>query len=740
MVSMAACAIGCAVPNAPADAGDALPGVGASVTQTIGADGGTLELVDNAGDTVQLEFPPGAVPDDVEFVLTQRRPRAASVIELELLPSNLIFGAPVTLRYRGAAPLDRELAWHWEAETGPTPVPTQISGESAVTQLRISGYPVAEPNGLGAADRAPARLTLTSVECAERGARLSARLREAAQSDRVSRAIQLHDELVTMKLQCAQVKQAELAADACAAYDGALARADAAVIDSVQSFRGAVIPLLAAFANVQVMTGECGSGARVDAATTANFERLIDFLRRRIDEPDFGEELLDRRLRELVEFAAECQLLFGGAQLCTRFETELYPPMLDLMRRGAFADCLSDGTALSLSQLYKLGQGVSDGRYFFQVAHFTEADLERDVSYCVEQHLHAAVFRNADTVPTENMRRTSDFDLLDSDGGPQEKGTVVVAENGSVTVSGTLRGLVCPDATVSPDELVIRIRGREIARRSLRGNVFTLDTNPLDLVIAPQLAAGADPNQEGAFDVTFNREGPACAGLFSSSFPIFTLTVRLATLSVTPAAPRLAILEKRTFSATFDDEPVSGVNWSATLGTIDARGNYTAGSTPGMFTITAAANGRTVTTTGTIEMPDMLCDVTVTHSRFTDTFVCPATLGRGAGSTMRVCGGNDTFDLRINTPTPLVANSMLSSGAVPRASQNYLISYRSPDAGSFFAEADAFRFTPITWSITVGSLGTVTDGGTALKGDLSITSSLPNIGFTDSVQVSAGCH
>lgn len=60
-------------------------------------------------------------------------------------------------------------------------------------------------------------------------------------------------------------------------------------------------------------------------------------------------------------------------------------------------------------------------------------------------------------------------------------------------------------------------------------------------------------------------------------------------LEVTPASATLQVGGTQTFSATVTGTQNQAVTWTATGGTIDALGNYTAGSTPGDFVVTATS-------------------------------------------------------------------------------------------------------------------------------------------------------
>jgi hypothetical protein len=65
----------------------------------------------------------------------------------------------------------------------------------------------------------------------------------------------------------------------------------------------------------------------------------------------------------------------------------------------------------------------------------------------------------------------------------------------------------------------------------------------------------------------------------------------LTQLDVTPSAVTLLVGDGRVFSASgldqYGDAIAASVSWTATGGTIDQSGNYTAGASPGSFSVTA---------------------------------------------------------------------------------------------------------------------------------------------------------
>jgi hypothetical protein len=121
------------------------------------------------------------------------------------------------------------------------------------------------------------------------------------------------------------------------------------------------------------------------------------------------------------------------------------------------------------------------------------------------------------------------------------------------------------------------------------------------------------PSDPKAYPFVIEVRSTSKTGLRKESTEIrkVTITVKLQGLFVTPA-PGIVLTENRLqFSATDKEGKPRKVTWKATGGSIDSDGGlYSAGKTPGVYTVTATAiDDRKITATVSVEVVEAKCPV-----------------------------------------------------------------------------------------------------------------------------------
>lgn len=578
------------------------PQVFAPVRQRLTPSGGTIS-VPSEGGTLSLEVPPGALLEDVEFLVT---PLVGG--EFSFAPTEVVLRQAATLRFAApAGGLGDASHFYWVLGGAHSFFPTQRTADvlsASVERLAPGPLPAAAGLRADADGDGAATLGRGPLDCESEKARLLAEIGASVGRGDLARAIATNDALEALRDSCVAAKIAELGAAACAGYATALSAANTATVRDEASFRQIVGPLLASAAHVAATGGDCATD--VTGPLQRTFDGLVMGLEGQIADPAFADEFLQRRLKGLLSLEAECLLLDIAPDTCEKFPSNLYPPILDLLRRQAYQDCLDDQTALSLSQLYRAGPEPRTGAVL-QSARFSYAELDDDVMFCTNPTLELRVFREAETVPEPVPELDQHLELRGQLAAPVKRIDVEIPRRGSFTLGGRVRALACPDATVASDELVFQINGADIARRPQHGNLYALDTAPLDFVLGRDLtSSGLDPRTVRAFDVRVSREGTGCGGVFEETHELFVIhvSVKDPELSISPNEVDLSRGETQQFRALLDGSPTTAVRWTANGGTVDANGLYTAPMRDGRFQITVShVDNSGLTATATVNVP-----------------------------------------------------------------------------------------------------------------------------------------
>ncbi len=172
---------------------------------------------------------------------------------------------------------------------------------------------------------------------------------------------------------------------------------------------------------------------------------------------------------------------------------------------------------------------------------------------------------------------------------PSTNTTVPIVAGDDVTLRATI---MVPGATASAAPVPA---DGDIAQIDVESGVGTISdgTDPPNTILLPIL------DSSGETEVTWDAGGPAAQTTLRVSFPspglglagvAATVTLVPQTgIAVTPGSVAVDPGGQQQFTATVVGPANEAVTWTATGGTIDADGDYTAGTTPGHFAVTATS-------------------------------------------------------------------------------------------------------------------------------------------------------
>jgi len=190
-----------------------------------------------------------------------------------------------------------------------------------------------------------------------------------------------------------------------------------------------------------------------------------------------------------------------------------------------------------------------------------------------------------------------------------------------------------------PSELLLHVGLDFIDGARASGDRMLVDITPHGTV---ELTVPADTNPDRSFAIDFTPRGDrelrldihSCGdvpgrrrlkSVCQDAFVVRGFEVRPPTITVAPGFTQQ-------FGAFLFDQPTTAVTWSATGGTVDATGRFTAGSQPGSFKVRA---------TSTVDQNVATADVTI-GSATTTTVPSPTT-----STTLPVPTGTATFNLNL---------------------------------------------------------------------------------------------
>lgn len=156
------------------------------------------------------------------------------------------------------------------------------------------------------------------------------------------------------------------------------------------------------------------------------------------------------------------------------------------------------------------------------------------------------------------------------------------------------------------------------------------------------------PTAKDAYPFLVTVESLSTTGLRANATDVRvdTVTVELEDLIVEPDPGRVRVRKQLTFSATDQDGNTVDVRWTATGGSIDEDGVYTAGNRPGRYEVTAtAADDPSRTTTVTVEVFEADCVEGLWLLRSQE-FLAQLAAATGQGATAVFRSGEYRIELR----------------------------------------------------------------------------------------------
>lgn len=496
----------------------------------LGPAGGTLGTTDG----LRLELPAGALDRPTTVSILSFTPEAGELARYRFAPAGLTLQAPATLRVPvGSLPAGARLYWQVDGET--LLLPATRDGNALVAQIRVLGF-AANGSVLEAAQglaqqrqlaerplssrevlqaTAPAGsgdLVVAVANCQRDIAQLQNRLRNANQLNNLTMATAVFNELEAVTLVCSEVSVQQLQQDACTGLGGAVALASGGTARSFEDVRVRSAALLGAMAYVQETSATCPGNLedRANALVPAVFNQFVDTLQAGIRDGSLFEDAGPREFSQLFDYEGHCQRL-GLDAVCDRFSDQIYPDLLDAMRRASFNECRQNNGTLVVSQLHAMGVHFGNNARFYDHARFSVGDVRRDMSYCTNPRVELRVFDDALDTPVEIEERRQNLQLAPALGDYRPLTITRVPREGSLLMTGVFRGQRCATGESLPADLVVRLSTIELARRTLNGNGnYDFNLQPLDLVISRLFEQTGLSTELDTFRLSFNLEGGRC--------------------------------------------------------------------------------------------------------------------------------------------------------------------------------------------------------------------------------------
>lgn len=515
-----------------------------SASATIDRAGGTLEAGSPQGGTLALTLPSDALAT-AAGVSVQGLPAEPGTIDRFAIGSGRqVLLQRATLRYTASQPLPEHAVLRWRVGAERFPLPTQRQGQVLVAQTGLLG-PASGPGARALSARArqqrqqadtePAELEVSTLDCTGAPARMVFLLDWAARVGDTAEAQRIYDELEALVDTCQLQDIAEVHQRACDALASATLAAQVLPADSYEALHGLIGRLGGTLADARAVGAPCGSES-VDGLLEAKFTQFVDFLRAEFAHPTFAQveyATARQHLRRFYDDLAICDNM-GLGSACEHLRTTLFPEFFDRLREGVYRECRDRGDALPLATMYvedlvfamrsrPLRDPADDTGPYLDLGRFSYLDLEADLSHC-RSGIAVSAF---DGVPVQRSRTELAAGAEPGSApGPIE---IEVPREGSVLIQGTVQGLLCPGGgRFGNDRLVTRVNNTQVDSRALDVDGFRLDGPPIDLAIEQTMQrAGLDPATVTRFTIEVSREGDACAGLFSGTFNLYSIVVKI---------------------------------------------------------------------------------------------------------------------------------------------------------------------------------------------------------------------
>ncbi|MEZ4320740.1 MAG: hypothetical protein R3F61_24880 [Myxococcota bacterium] len=495
---------------------------------SVGPDGGTLVATSDAGDTLTLDIPEGALSRTVEVTIT---PLAAGEDDalFRVEPAGLAFAVPATLSLTVD---DDDAGFTWidgdgrstlggTVESGvlTLPLPTLGYRTSAGSQARGEPPPLESGEGRIAGGPIDCDTVLGAIPAAYQ------KVKATGTPDDVG---QFLSGVVAIKARCDAQRIVTQIAQYCTDYQEAVITALDSPVSADDELAKVLGPLVASHAAVLSSGSDCDVST-FDSTMRTKMEQHVAALRARYAETAFGDSLethLDH-FDEVIRYEGNCQLAGIAPDSCGPLVNGLYPDVLDSLRSAAYADCRATQNPQSIAALYiddrDPGQLAERDKPFFRFARYTNAALEEDVLQCASM-LELTVTDDARTVPDHLPEQARTLGGGATPGNHSTETSIAAPDDGAIVLGGVVHAPPCTVEDPAQDALVVRVNGTEVDRSGRSGTRYLAATDPIHLFVEDLLEVAALPTAGGSFDLEIVREGEGCPS-FPSPRTLYTVHV-----------------------------------------------------------------------------------------------------------------------------------------------------------------------------------------------------------------------
>lgn len=522
-----------------------------TATAAVGPNGGQLTI-----DAASLAVPAGALGSEVSVVLENPPADAASgeLLRIRLAPAGRRLATPAVLTVDlPGAPVATQAFWLVGGD--PVLARSTRAGDRFSLTLNSLGFgadgrqvPLAagRARALAEGDGTAGELSMRVLNCQGKVEILRKRLARLSSADAMAEAQLLSDALVDASQNCSELEVQLLHRSVCEQLAAAVADASVSLPTSMPELIALTRRLAGVDAAVQSAEATCDPTPEGLTILAGRVDGYLAILAGQVQRGDFATDTGLRELQILFSIEASCRQL-GLDEGCDRMRTQIFPDMLDTMRRAAFDDCRDRGAALSVAQFLDLGASSGRNGPFMGLARFSMAEVEADLVHCTAPTLTARVFDTGDGSPQALPDRDIQLQPLRGFADYRLSATVQPPRTGQLVLEGAVRVARCPDGSAPEANLVVRIADgarREVARRPHNGVSFSF-APPIDLTVTDLLVAAAlDPATATSVALVVAQEGAPCpsqvskgSAVLDQSLPLFRLEVVMAPRIVVAAGP-----------------------------------------------------------------------------------------------------------------------------------------------------------------------------------------------------------
>ncbi|MBC8211226.1 MAG: hypothetical protein H8E21_09155 [Gammaproteobacteria bacterium] len=537
---------------------------GNPVAVTLGAAGGGLAAEDLTGSRMTLDFPAGAVTNNVAFTLTPLS-AGTDIARFSLSPAGVVPLFPVTVRLSARAALPAGIQFFWVDSEGSVPVGGIVNGSELSAQLPVMGFltAAAKPAPVGIArrsltDGSSTVLAVRPVDCDVILDDMIANIQSTVAKgdpDSINRELTA---IQNLQIACADRNVENLLTATCNRYRAAETNARVIAVNDEETFERFVGAMIGAHAATELLEVECNPDDFI-AVLDQKLEQFLVFMGVKFRNTPISNDIevhLDQ-LDDLFRYEGTCALA-QESQACGALEDRLFPDLIDVLRDVGYAECVNTGNPFALANLLETplssSSQLNPADKVLRFSRFTINQLEADISHC-SSSIEVHVFADA---TEEIVDRQQDLFGGDTVGTHTTEADVVVPVDGTLSLNGSVVVPQCIGAASTGEVLVARVRNTELGRSARNGNHFFIDAFPIAFTVKDALAAAGQPASGGQFDVKVTREGGNCPS-YQSPFLMYTIHVDTsepllkATLLAVSQGSNTAVSETNYTSATYDE-------------------------------------------------------------------------------------------------------------------------------------------------------------------------------------------